>query len=53
MDITNMAAPSVVSTSPLPDGREFKPYHDLKWAAGQPMLYGASDGRIIDVFALQ
>lgn len=53
VDISNMAAPSVVTTSPLPDGRPFKPYHDLKWAIGQPMLYGASEGHIIDVFALQ
>lgn len=32
--------------------RPFKPYHDIKWAHGQPLLFAASENPRVDVFQL-
>eukprot|EP00877_Chromochloris_zofingiensis_P012503 jgi/Chrzof1/7506/Cz02g26090.t1 len=47
------ATPSVTRAALFADGSSSKQYHDIKWAAGQPVLFAAAENACIDLLQMQ
>jgi hypothetical protein len=51
VDFSHPEAPVRIPAGLFANAEEhFSLYHDIKWAAGQPVLYAAGDGQQVDIF---
>ncbi|MEW5298650.1 MAG: hypothetical protein WDW38_000603 [Sanguina aurantia] len=53
VNLANPTNPTITAATPFNDGRARSAYNNIKWAAGQPLLYAIAGGQSeIDVYTL-